>query len=137
MSQWETWKDRPQGGFALIGYWLKKLFWVGASCHCPRCEQGAMFETFFGIRERCPVCRIKFQPYEGDSPGVIAVGYFLTLLPTIVLVLLAYAYLELSPEALLGLYLGLTAFFLFAFFRNMKGIWVAFVYLLTGLRRNL
>ena len=96
-----------------------------------------MFSSFFEIRKQCPRCQITFQPYPGDSLGVIAVAYFLTLIPTLVLVLAAYSCANLSIQGLFALYMALTAAFLFGLYRNMKGIWVAFVYLMTGLRKRL
>lgn len=136
-KRWETWADRPKGAGALFFYWLRKLFRVGAGCRCPRCEEGKMFQSYYEIHKKCPNCSITFQPYPGDSLGVIAVGYFLTLIPTLLVVVAAFAYLDFSAYACLALYMALTAAILFGLYPNMKGIWVAFVYLLTGLRKNL
>ena len=126
--------QKPKGSFGILMWWLRKL-WVGWRTMCPRCEKGAMFESFFQIRQRCPHCNIKLQPNAGDELGVIAVGYFLTLFPAMLGLILAYAYTEWSAYQLLFLFFFLTAFFLIAFYRNMKGLWVGFAYLLTGLRR--
>lgn len=118
-------------------YWLRKLFLVGGGRRCPRCEEGAMFLTFFEIHRNCPNCEICFQPYPGDSLGVVAVGYFFTLVPTLSIVILAFSCTALSYEGLFALYMFLTTILLLGFYPRMKGVWVAFVYLLTGLRRVL
>lgn len=128
---------KPEGAFPVFFWWLKKLFWLGARTICPRCEKGEMFESFFGIRKRCPCCKVKFQPYQGDELGVIAVGYFLTVAPSLIGTAAVYSVTDWSYGQLLAFFMGLMTAILITFYRNMKGIWVAFVFLLTGLRRRL
>lgn len=96
-----------------------------------------MFESFFVIRKRCPACRVKFQPYKGDELGVIAVGYFLTVIPSLLGVAAAYSLFDWTGGQLLGFFFFLMTAILIGLYRNMKGIWVAFVFLLTGLRKRL
>ncbi len=126
--------QKPQGSGGILMWWLRKL-WVGARTVCPRCEQGSMFESFFKIRKRCPHCNCKLQPYEGDDLGVIAVGYFLTLFPAMVGLLLAYKFTDWTAYQLLFLFFFLTTAILVGLYRNMKGIWVAFVFILTGFKK--
>ena len=95
-----------------------------------------MFESFYGIRETCPNCGVKLQPYAGDSLGVIATGYFFTLVPAVVVTALAWRYLHPGPYALLAIFGLVSSVALFGCYRNMKGIWIAFVYLLTGFKRS-
>ena len=117
--------------------WLRTLLWLGARCICPKCEKGRMFRSYYTIHEKCPECGVTFQPYEGDILGVIAVGYFLTVIPTFSFFSFAYLKLGWTIETIFYLYFLSTAALLFAFYPSMKGIWVAFVYLLTGLRKRL
>lgn len=128
---------KPKGAVSIFIWWLRKLFWLGARTVCPRCEQGEMFESFFTIRKRCPACKVKFQPYKGDELGVIAVGYFLTVIPSLIGTAWAYSQFDWSAQQLLGFFFFLMTAILIGFYRNMKGIWVAFVFLLTGLRKRL
>ena len=121
---------------SLVSRWLRTLFWIGARRVCPKCEQGAMFRDHFHIHARCPHCNVKFQPYDGDILGVIATCYFLTLIPALLVSVAAFAWTSLSTTQVILLFCGLTALILLTFFPRMKGIWVAFVYLLTGLRPN-
>lgn len=122
---------KPTGSGGIFAWWLRKL-WIGARTVCPRCEHGSMFESFFGIRKRCPHCNVKLQPHSGDELGVIAVGYFLTLIPAMIGLILAYAFTDWTAYQLLFLFFFLTTAILIGFYRNMKGIWIAFVFLLTG-----
>lgn len=97
-----------------------------------------MFESHFHIREHCPHCGVKLQPYAGDSLGVYAVCYFLALVPAILAMVAAYYWqAPLSPMGYLGLFALVSGTVLFGFYPNMKGLWIAFVYLMTGLRPQL
>lgn len=126
--------EKPRGSFGILAWWLRKL-WRGAWTTCPRCEQGEMFESFFSIRKRCPVCQVTLQPHSGDELGVIAVGYFLTLIPALLGLVIAYSTTDWSAYQLLFFFFFLTTAILLGLYRNMKGIWVAFVFILTGLKR--
>ena len=123
--------QKPTGSGGIFAWWLRKL-WIGSRTVCPRCEQGSMFESFFGIRKRCPHCNVKLQPHAGDELGVIAVGYFLTMIPAMIGLILAYSFTDWTAYQLLFLFFFLTTVILVGFYRNMKGIWIAFVFLLTG-----
>lgn len=125
---------KPKGSGGIFMWWLRKL-WLGWRTTCPRCEQGSMFESFFKIRKRCPSCNVKFQPHAGDELGVIAVGYFATTIPALIGLVLAYAYTDWTPYQLLFFFFFLTTAILIGLYKNMKGLWVGFVFLLTGLKR--
>ena len=127
---------KQESALSLVFRWLKTLL-TGARCRCPKCQQGSMFQSFYTIRTHCPHCGVKFQPYEGDSLGVYAVCYFCSLIPAMIGFLLAFRYLDLNAHGLLGVFAAVTAVVLFGFYRNMKGLWVACVFLMTGLRPNL
>lgn len=97
-----------------------------------------MFRSHFQIHRECPECGVVLQPYAGDSLGVYAVCYFLTVIATALVLAAAYLLFHVtSPYTYLGLFSVTSGVILFGFFPNMKGIWIAFVYLLTGLRRQL
>jgi uncharacterized protein (DUF983 family) len=126
--------QKPKGSAGILFWWIRKL-WLGACTICPRCEKGSMFESFFKIRKRCPECNCKLQPYSGDDLGVIAVGYFLTLIPGLIGLLLAWSYTSWTPYQLLFFFFFLITVILIGLYRNMKGIWVALVFILTGFKR--
>ena len=128
---------KPSGAIGIFFWWLKKLFWFGGRTICPRCEKGLMFESFFKVRKQCPECKVVLQPYPGDELGVIALGYFMTLAPAMLGLVLAYTFLNWSGYQLLAFFWLLMTAILIGFYRNIKGIWIAFVYLLTGLRPRL
>ena len=125
---------RKRAGFGtLLVRWLRTL-WLGFSRRCPKCQEGSMFSSYYEIRERCDRCGVKFQPYEGDILGVIATGYFGTVVPSLIALALSYAFLDLSAWGYFGVFaLTMTATML-GLFPNFKGLWVALVYLMTGLK---
>ena len=106
----------------------------GCRCRCPKCGEGAMFRSPFKIHKRCPNCRTLFQPYEGDSLGVYAVCYSVSVVPAMLAFVLAFKYTQLGYMGLLGVFSVTTGVILFGFYRNMKGLWVALLYLMTGLK---
>lgn len=128
---------KPKGAVPIFFWWLKKLFLVGARTLCPRCEKGEMFDGFFKVRKQCPECKVVLEPYPGNELGVIALGYFMTVAPALLVLVWAYFNLALSPYQLLGLVFAVSTLIMVGFYRNIKGIWIAFVFLLTGLRRRL
>ena len=128
---------KPKGPMGIFLWWLKKLFALGARTICPRCEKGEMFESYFKVRKRCPECKVVLQPYPGDELGVIALGYFLTVFPALIALVLSHLYTDWSSAMKLGFFFFVMTAILFGFYRNIKGMWIAFVFLLTGLRKRL
>ena len=127
---------KPKGAVPIFLWWLKKLFWFGGRTVCQRCEIGSMFESHFKIRKVCPECKINFQPYPGDELGVIALGYFMTLIPAAIGWTIAFVHTDWSPGQLLLFFWMVMTLVLIGFYKNIKGIWVGFGYLLTGLKRR-
>lgn len=128
---------KPTGAMGILTWWLRKLFLVGARARCPRCEKGSMFESHFKVRKRCPECKIVFQPYPGDELGVIALGYFITLTPALFGLIFVYLYTDWSAGQMLFFFWSIMTVTLISMYKTIKGIWIAFVYLMTGLRPHL
>lgn len=122
--------------FRKLFYWLSTL-WLGWRCRCPKCRQGAMFASYYYINKKCPNCQVVFQPYAGDALGVYAVAYFLSVIPALIAFILAFKYTAMGGYGLVLVFSGVSAAVLFGLFPNMKGLWVALVYLATGLKKRL
>jgi uncharacterized protein (DUF983 family) len=120
----------------LLRRWWKAL-WRGMTCRCPKCGQGSLYETFLQVRKTCPGCGVTFQPYAGDSLGVYAICYGLSVAPAIAAAILVGFYLNSNPYVVLATFALVSGSILFGLFRNMKGLWIALVFLMTGLRKNL
>lgn len=47
---------------------------VGFACKCPRCGQGALYQKFLSLRDRCPSCDLDYaQADAGDGPAVFVI----------------------------------------------------------------
>lgn len=47
------------------------LVTAGVGGKCPRCGQGALFETFLGLKNCCDVCALDYAKADaGDGPAV-------------------------------------------------------------------
>ena len=93
-----------------------------------------MFSSYYEIRERCDRCGVKFQPYEGDILGVIATGYFGTVVPALIMLAVAYGVFHLGAWGCFAVFCATMFAMLFGLYPNLKGLWVALVYLMTGLK---
>jgi len=129
-------KKRPRGALSLMIYWTRTLI-LGMFCRCPKCAKGNMFKDFFEAHKTCPHCGVTLQPYEGDSAGVIGLGYCVFLPMSALLAFLAGYYLKCGPLGVIFTFSISTVLLLLVFYRNMKSTWIAIVYLMTGFRKNL
>ncbi len=57
--------QQPSLGVVLRRSWKK---------HCPRCGKGALFRSWFKLRECCSVCGLAIQPRPGDTWGFWIIG---------------------------------------------------------------
>jgi len=51
----------------------------GLRKRCPRCGERRIFESFFRLRPRCPVCDLRFEREEGGFLGAIALNYLVAV----------------------------------------------------------
>lgn len=116
---------------------MLRALWDGIRLRCPRCREGEMFRTWFETHPKCPRCRVQFQPYEGDFLGTMAVTYGLTVFLGLALFGLAFKLTDWTMYQHLIAYSTFCVVWYFAFYRQMKGLWVALLYLMTGLRKEL
>lgn len=57
--------------------YIARLFWRAALRRCPNCGGRPIFETWFRMRERCPVCGIQLE--RGES-GYQVGAYMLNII---------------------------------------------------------
>ena len=49
-------------------------YFAGLLCKCPRCGEGALFDTFLGLRGACAVCDLDYKKADsGDGPAVFVI----------------------------------------------------------------
>jgi uncharacterized protein (DUF983 family) len=47
---------------------------AGLSCRCPRCGEGALFDGFLKVSQRCEACGLDLQAADsGDGPAVFII----------------------------------------------------------------
>jgi uncharacterized protein (DUF983 family) len=48
--------------------------WQSLACRCPRCGEGAIYESFLTFKEHCPVCQLPIAKNDnGDGPAVFLI----------------------------------------------------------------
>jgi len=105
---------------------------AGLRGRCPRCGQGALFDGFLGLAERCTACGLDFRAADpADGPAFFAsfaVGALAVALAILVEVFVApplWVHALLWPVVVLGATL--------AVLRPLKGALVALQYRYRGL----
>jgi uncharacterized protein (DUF983 family) len=61
------------------------VLWVSMRGYCPNCEQGRVLKTPFSLKEKCPVCGVRFERSEGEGTGAMMLTISLVPLPVILL----------------------------------------------------
>ncbi|MFO7171608.1 MAG: DUF983 domain-containing protein [Bacillota bacterium] len=115
---------------AVRGIW--RAIWNGLLLRCPRCGGGRIFRTRWEMHPRCPACGLGFERAEGDFLGAIVVAYGVT---SVLIAAGAYALAALTDlpgDLQVAIWAAVGTLFLFLFYRNMKGIWIGILYLMTG-----
>jgi len=99
--------------------------WDGMRLRCPSCGKAPLFRKGFQIHSHCPRCGAAFErPGEGDFVGAVVTAYAITAVIFATAVILLRA-VEPNVGVRLWLAAPIALIFVVAFYRNMKGIWVA------------
>ena len=84
---------------------LHRVLWRGLRRRCPRCGVGNQFRRWFVLHDRCPHCRLEFEPKPGDTWAFWIVGDRI-----FIAVAIALLYFGVQPESWMGrgVFLALT-----------------------------
>lgn len=107
-----------------------RIFVDSLLLRCPRCHRGAMFRSWFTMRQACPACGLPFERASGEITG----GMGFNIVFTLFLVIIAGAVIGFSSVPLLPAFLvmGLvTVMFPIVFYPFSRALWVGLLYL-TG-----
>lgn len=113
--------------------WIQAL-WDGVRLRCPACRRGGIFRSWFETWPRCRGCGVAFQPHEGDFLGTMAVTYGITVGLALALLAWTWARTDWTLGQHLGAYSAFCVVWYLGFYRNMKGLWIGLLYLMTGPR---
>ena len=100
---------------------------AGLGGKCPRCGQGALFETFLGLRASCEVCGLDYAKADaGDGPAVFVIFIvgFVAVAAAFIVRFAWYAPLWVAFVVSAGLAIGLTL----ALLRPLKATLIALQY---------
>ncbi|MGJ3238858.1 MAG: DUF983 domain-containing protein [Anaerolineae bacterium] len=112
---------------------MLKTLWTGFRLRCPHCQQGQMTDGWFALRETCAVCGVRFERKSGESAGASII--WVSVLP--ILAMMIFFTFELTnPDISLWISAGVPIAFTLiagvAFYRNVRGLWIAVTYLTGG-----
>lgn len=103
----------------------------GLRLRCPRCGDGALYQSAFTMAERCSECGFKFEREQGYFVGAIYVNYAVTIALALGGAWLLDAFIGLTLTQQLTLAIGVAALVPLAFFRHARSLWLALDFLLT------
>ncbi len=100
--------------------------WDGIRLKCPSCSRGPLFAKGLNVNAECPRCGAPFErPGQGDFVGAVVTAYIITACVFLTVFLLLYMFSDLDLSLQLWLSVPATLAFVTAFYRNMKGVWIA------------
>ena len=110
-----------------------RVFVRGLRKRCPRCGDRWIFETFFRLKPRCPVCDLRFEREEGGFLGAIAINYAVAvgfwLVVLIVGIALTVPVVPVAP--LLAMSIGVLGAVPVWFYPRSKTLWAAIEFLVA------
>lgn len=119
---------------------MKKSFlhvmWVSARGLCPNCEQGRVLKTPFTLKEKCPVCDVRFERASGEGTGAMMLTISLIPLPIILLMipLIMQPNAQAAPIIVGGITLVIVA--CLVFYPLARSLWLGVTYLFGGLETD-
>lgn len=105
----------------------------GLRRRCPRCGQGAIFERFIDVRDRCSSCGFVFEERSGDTWGFWVVLDRIFVAIPLVILLLGFATSSLRLRLLL---IALLLIPLLATMPHRQGVAIALDYLFRRRQRD-
>ncbi|MEM9955805.1 MAG: DUF983 domain-containing protein [Chloroflexota bacterium] len=111
---------------------MLSTLWHGFCLRCPHCHQGHLTDNWLHFKQQCDICSVRFERKSGESAGASII--WVSILPILAMIL--FFILEFTlPDASLwvkaGIPIAFTVIAGVAFYRNVRGLWIAISYL-TG-----
>lgn len=115
---------------------LLVAMWDGLLLTCPACRRGRIYRSFTQMNHRCPSCQVIFEREEGDFLGAMVVAYSLVAVLICIGVGITAFLTDLSFTTQALIWSVFTVVFLAVGYRNMKGLWLGILHVMTGLVRE-
>ena len=96
---------------------------------CPRCTEGALFQTCFKMFSHCPACELKFEREQGYFIGAMYLNYGATVFVAFPGYFAFEAWTAVPFLVNLGIWGVVSGIFPIFFYRYSKSLWLNFDYL--------
>jgi uncharacterized protein (DUF983 family) len=105
----------------------------GLRKRCPRCGERRIFDGFFALKSRCPICDLRFEKEEGGFLGAMALNYAVAIGFWLVVLIVGIAFtVPVVPVApLLAMSIGVLTVVPVWFYPRSKVLWAAIEYLVA------
>lgn len=116
---------------------MLSTLWHGFWLRCPHCKEGRLADGWLAFHETCAVCSVRFERKSGESAGASVI--WVSILPILAMILFFILELtlnELSVWVKAGIPIAFTVIAGIAFYRNVRGLWIAVSYLTGGVYRD-
>ena len=107
---------------------LRRILRCSFQLKCPRCSEGALFQTYFKMFTHCPVCELRFERESGYFVGAMYLNYGATVLIAFSSYFLFQALTSIPFYVNLSVWALFSAIFPVLFYRYSKSLWLNFDY---------
>ncbi len=114
---------------------LSKLL-LGFLLICPVCERGRMYATQWRMHQYCPQCGTPFERSTGEATGAMAITLVFVTVINLVVGTLLVVLTDIPVWFVLGVFLFFTLVVGPLFYRQARGLWVSFLYLIGALEER-
>lgn len=99
----------------------------GFGLRCPYCGKGRLIRGWMTLADGCDACGADFRLRPGDFAGAVMIAQFLVGLVTLPVLFVLLLATEWPLTTLLVAVFGAVVVGLLLFYRNVKGVWFAFL----------
>jgi len=111
---------------------LSRILRYGFRLKCPRCGNGALFESYFKMFTHCTECALKFERESGYFIGAMYLNYGATVLIAFPSYFLLETLTAIPFRVNLGIWALFSAIFPVLFYRYSKSLWLNFDYIFSS-----
>lgn len=111
---------------------LSRILRYGFRLRCPRCGDGALFQSYFKMFTHCPKCVLKFERESGYFIGAMYLNYGATVLIAFPGYFLLETFTPIPFFVNLGIWTLFSAIFPVLFYRYSKSLWLNFDYIFSS-----
>ena len=111
---------------------LPKILRYSFQLKCPRCGEGALFQTYFKMFACCPRCDLKFERESGYFIGAMYLNYGATVGIAFPGYFLVETLTTIPFLVNLGIWALFSAIFPIFFYRYSKSLWLNFDYIFSS-----